>query len=414
MQGKQLRVLLVEDNPGDARLVQEMLSEAEGNRFSIQHADSLLTALDALSHREFDVALLDLSLPDCQGMQTFTSIQMHAPGLPIVVLTGLESESMALDAVRSGVQDYLIKGTLATDSLVRALEYAIVREKKSAEQSGGEPKTTILGFLSSKGGVGTTTFACHFTRELRRQTDQKVLLVDLDVCSGTTGFLLRVQPASTILDAATNLHRLDIQFWKGLVCTATNGIDFMQAPGAVHFGDQLSGERVRHVLRFARSLYEWIVVDMGRLDVVSMSLLTEMKDLFVVSTDELPALYEAKRVIKQLLEKGSTREQVRLVLNRASRATMGTLNEFEKALGYPIYGVLSESHELNDAYADGRMLDADLDMSKATAKLVSQFLGAPAKVSAPTGFSLFGLSARLARIGRRDGTVIPTRLSVKR
>jgi Flp pilus assembly CpaE family ATPase len=401
MLDKEIKVLLVEDNLGDARLVQEILSEAEGRRFCIQHTDSLLAALEALTHDHFDVALVDLSLPDCHGMQICTTLQTHAPELPIVVLTGLDSESMALDAVRSGVQDYLIKRTLSTDSLVRALEYAIVRHKKSVEQSGGElPATTLLGFLSSKGGVGATTIACHFSSELRRQTDQRVLLVDLDLCSATVSFLFKANSSSSILDAATNLHRLDDEFWKSLVWPAPNGVDLIQSPGAVRFGDQLSGEHVRHVLRFARSQYRWIVIDLGRLDVLSMSLLQEIQDLFLITTEELPALYEAKRVVRQLLEKGLAREQIRLVLNRAPHTAMSTMHDLENALGLPLYGVLHESHEMQEAYINGRMIDGGLDVGKGIAKLVTKSLGGTPKLSAsPAGFNIFRFGARLARSG---------------
>ncbi len=248
---KQLRVLLLEDNPGDARLVQEMLQEGDGfTTFKVYWVETLLAALEALSANEFDVALVDLSLPDCQGTQSFTTIRTHAPNLPIVVLTGLDSESVALEAVQDGVQDYLVKGKLTADVLGRALEYGVVRQTSIAGHAPAE-KGAMIGILASKGGVGATTVACHFAACLRQLTGQKVLLADLDVSSSGAGFLLKVQSPQTILEAATNLHRLDAEFWKRVVCTLPSGVDFLQAPGAIHFGDQLNGERVRHVLRFA-------------------------------------------------------------------------------------------------------------------------------------------------------------------
>ena len=319
MTDKHLRVLLLEDNPGDARLVQEMLKEADGvNTFKVQWVETLLSALEALSANEYDVALVDLSLPDCQGTQSFTTIRTHAPNLPIVVLTGLDSESTALEAVHDGVQDYLVKGKLSADSLMRALEYAVVRQTNPTKQTLPPIKGALIGILASKGGVGTTTVACHFAAVLRQLTGQKVLLVDLDVSSAGAGFLLQVTSPRTILEAATNLHRLDAQFWKGVVCTLPSGIDFLQSPGAVRFADQLTGERVRHVLRFARSLYHWIVVDLGRLNGLSANLLQEMREVFVVTTDDLQPLFEANRLLKYLVQTGFQQEHVRLVLNRYS------------------------------------------------------------------------------------------------
>jgi Flp pilus assembly CpaE family ATPase len=391
MQEKQLKVLLVEDNPGDARLVQEMLADAEGSLFQVHCADTLLAALDALANRTFDVALVDLSLPDSHGLECFTTIQAHAPGMPVVVLTGLDSESMAVDAMQSGVQDYLIKGKLSTESLARALHYAVVRHSKSAEQTTVDPeKAVCIGFLSSKGGVGTTTIASHFAVDLKRQTGQKVLLVDLDVTSTSAGFLLGATSPHTIHEVATNLHRLDLQFWSGVVSNTTKGVDFLRSPGSAQHGDQLSGERVRHVLRFARSLYRWIVIDLGRLDAVAIHLLQEMRDLFVISTDEVPSLYEANRVLKRLIDLGFKRDYVRLVLNRVPKSAVGSLTDLEKAMGYLFYGVVSDhSKELQEAHASGRALHEGLNIHRDVAKLVGKTLGIEVKQPAPTGLNLF-------------------------
>ena len=114
------RVLLVEDNLGDARLVREMLIDAPSGPFQVQTVETLVAALDALAREDrFDVVLLDLSLPDSTVLDTLLTVERHAMGVPIVLLTGLDNDSIALDAVRRGAQDYLLKGTLSPEILVR-------------------------------------------------------------------------------------------------------------------------------------------------------------------------------------------------------------------------------------------------------------------------------------------------------
>ena len=386
MEGKELRVLLIEDNPGDARLVQEMLAEVRGRKFRIQCADSLMQALNTLAQSEFDVALMDLSLPDSQGTQTFTAIHSHTPDLPVVVLTGLDSEEMARDTVRVGVQDYLVKGKLTSDILVRALEYAVIRQK-SSEKSGGEAKKArVMGMLASKGGVGTTTLATTFALELKRQADEKVLFMELNPATSTAGFLFKIlAPPYTVLDVISNLHRLDARLWKGMVQSLPAGIDYLPSPGATRYGQQLNSERVRHILRFARSLYTWIIVDMGQLDALSASLLEDIRELAVVTTHELPALYETQKLLKQLVDGGLEREQLHLMLSRTSKSSSSFVSYLEKALGYPIYGVVTDhSDELFDAYAEGRMLDEKLGIRKDIAKVVARTLGPSQKVAAPS------------------------------
>jgi two-component system cell cycle sensor histidine kinase/response regulator CckA len=129
---KPTRVLLIEDNPGDARLLKEMLSEARGGPFCLQWAHSLSAGLEYLADCDVDVVLLDLSLPDSQGLNSLARLQTRSPQLPIIVLTGLDDEDLAATAVRKGAQDYLIKGQVDPHLLTRAARYAI--ERRNAEQ----------------------------------------------------------------------------------------------------------------------------------------------------------------------------------------------------------------------------------------------------------------------------------------
>jgi hypothetical protein len=124
-----IRVLLVEDNPGDARLFQELVRDTGAGRLKLEHVNRLSTALDRLTNGNFDVVLLDLSLPDEQGLATLTRTHAHAPNVPIVVLTGLDDEALAVKAVRAGAQDYLVKGRVDRDMLVRSMRYATERAR---------------------------------------------------------------------------------------------------------------------------------------------------------------------------------------------------------------------------------------------------------------------------------------------
>ena len=124
-----IRVLLVEDNPGDARLFQELVRDTGADRVKLEHVTRLSAALDRLSNDTFDVILLDLSLPDEQGLATLTRTHAHAPNVPIVVLTGLDDEALAVKAVRAGAQDYLVKGRVDGDLLIRSMRYATERAR---------------------------------------------------------------------------------------------------------------------------------------------------------------------------------------------------------------------------------------------------------------------------------------------
>jgi diguanylate cyclase (GGDEF)-like protein/PAS domain S-box-containing protein len=121
------RLLLVEDNAGDARLLREMLREQESHDIEVTRVDCMSAAETHLARQAVDIILLDPGLPDAQGLQSVQRAHAAAPGVPLVVLTGLDDESVAIQALQEGAQDYLIKGQIDTRRLLRVLRYAIER-----------------------------------------------------------------------------------------------------------------------------------------------------------------------------------------------------------------------------------------------------------------------------------------------
>jgi signal transduction histidine kinase len=128
MSSEPIKVLLVEDNLGDARLLYEGLEEALPEQFQLTHARRLSEALEYLWQETCDVVLLDLGLPDSHGLDTLVVTRAQAPGVPIVVLTGFQDEALAVEALKGGAQDYLVKGQVDSKLLGRSMRYAIVRK----------------------------------------------------------------------------------------------------------------------------------------------------------------------------------------------------------------------------------------------------------------------------------------------
>ncbi len=124
-------ILLIEDNLGDARLAQEMLAESSDFEADVQCVGRLAQALEVLRAQPIELVLLDLTLPDCHGLEALKQLQLLAKDVPIIVLSGQSDKAVALEAVKHGAQDYLIKGTMNAEALTRVIQYSI--ERKSAE-----------------------------------------------------------------------------------------------------------------------------------------------------------------------------------------------------------------------------------------------------------------------------------------
>lgn len=181
MEERQINVLLVEDNPGDARLIQEEFNEARYGQFKIEWVDRLGKGLEALTNAQFDVVLLDLSLPDSTGLDTLVKVQEHSPDLPIVVLTGLDDESKAVTAMKEGAQDYLVKGNVDGDALSRSIRYAIERKEVIREIESLRREVAMSEKLSALGALvsgmaqqirTSTTYITNTLFQIRQRVEQ--------------------------------------------------------------------------------------------------------------------------------------------------------------------------------------------------------------------------------------------------
>ena len=131
MMHETLKILLVEDNPGDAELMHIILEGISEPKYTITNVQRLAQALQAIQVEHFDMIILDLGLPDSSGIDTLRAIIEAAPSLPVVVLTGNLDEQLGLEAVKAGAQDFLNKGQISSQLLLRVLRYAF--ERKQAE-----------------------------------------------------------------------------------------------------------------------------------------------------------------------------------------------------------------------------------------------------------------------------------------
>jgi diguanylate cyclase (GGDEF)-like protein/PAS domain S-box-containing protein len=163
MSEKSIRMLLiVEDNPGDARLLSEMFNEQGSHNTELTHVELMSEAEQHLAERTFDVVLLDLGLPDAQGLEAVRRAHAAAPRVPLVVLTCLDDESLAAQALREGAQDYLIKGQIEARGLLRSLRYAV--ERKIMEEALFVEKERAQVTLNSIGdAVACTDIAGNIT-----------------------------------------------------------------------------------------------------------------------------------------------------------------------------------------------------------------------------------------------------------
>jgi PleD family two-component response regulator len=151
MDTRLVEVLLVEDNPGDAGLIREALRDASLVRFRLTVVERMAEAEERLRGGGHDIVLLDLSLPDSSGFDTFRRARTEAPQIPIVVMTGTDDEAVAVRCVEEGAQDYLVKGRVDDALLARALTYALERHRLQSELRGLAVVDPVTGLYNARG-----------------------------------------------------------------------------------------------------------------------------------------------------------------------------------------------------------------------------------------------------------------------
>jgi len=171
------KLLLLEDNPGDARLLQEALKEIAEMQFEFIHRASMADTLQCLAENRPDVCLLDLGLPDAQGLEAVHRLHREAPDVPLVVLTALNDETMAVQALHEGAQDYLVKGSIDRHTLWRALRYAMERQRVQLEVRNLSLRDDLTGLYNRRGFI---TLAEHYAR-LAYRTGKSFLVAFMDL-----------------------------------------------------------------------------------------------------------------------------------------------------------------------------------------------------------------------------------------
>lgn len=178
MANSPVRVLLVEDGPGYAQLLRKTLAEETNPAFHVDEANRVQTALKRLAQGGIDVVLLDLYLPDSNGLETFATLRANAPDVPVVVLTVVDNDAVAVEAVRQGAQDFLVKGQVDGKTLSRVMRYAIERHLMQQALRSLALLDELTGLYNRRGFLNLAEH--HLNLAKRTSRGSLIVFADLD------------------------------------------------------------------------------------------------------------------------------------------------------------------------------------------------------------------------------------------
>ena len=318
-----LRILLIEDDQDYIQLLHAALEHPPGS-FEIRSSSALATGLPAIDDFAPDLILVDLNLSDSSGYETFLRVRERAQGIPIVVLTVCDDNNMAIRAVEDGAQEYFVKSHLQPGLIGRCIQIAATRQNLQGKRKAPPTRAAIVGFIGSKGGVGTSTVAVNIAT-LLALNGPEALLIELEYGRVGTATLymeneqrrglrsLAARPASAITESDIFDCAVPLPYGIRLLC-AEDG----RSCGA------LQPEHVRAVISAAHRAFPYVVLDLPpRLNPAVREAIKLAESITMVVDRECSSLESASSLLEEMGTSGIADVQAVLVDRTMTEAPIG-------------------------------------------------------------------------------------------
>jgi pilus assembly protein CpaE len=349
---------------------------------AVQNADA---AILQLVERKPDIVFVEVRDGSGDSGHIISKLREMNASPTIVALHRAPTVEIVVAALRAGANEFL--QAPSPESLRELLHRAQDRLKT-------RPNGTAIAVISAKGGCGSTTIACHSAVAIGSRAaalNKRALLADLDLNTGLTRFIMKVQSNYSVLDAVKNLQKLDLNYWNALVSSTHTGLDVLSAPEELSPKQQLDRDQVQHMLSFVRAHYDWTILDLGRgFGQLANSILPELSEIYLVATHEIAPLHMTKNILRTLEHAGYPLDRVRLIVNRVPHSAAAICKEVEKAMGVPVFLSLPNDYEtLSDCYSYGRLLPQKNKLAAGIHTLAATMMGEKAEPKKTLASRLF-------------------------
>jgi pilus assembly protein CpaE len=287
-------------------------------------------------------------------------VEKNTPGVQVVAVNRSCDPQMLLEVMRAGIREF---ASLPFDR--QAVVDALLRCKEALQARPPSIETTnqVYSFLPSKAGVGTSTLALNTAVAMSRVPNTSVLLSDFDLNSGMLRFMLKLDNAYCVTDAAEHSLEMDESLWPTMV-TTIDKLDVLHA-GKLNPDFRIEPAQIRHLMEFMRRNYSALCFDMsGNLERYSLEIMHESKRIFLVCTPEIPSLHLAREkylYLKQL----DLGERVSILLNRCQKRPLITPQQIEQLLGLPVYMTFPNDYQgVQRAMTAGHWVETGTELGK--------------------------------------------------
>lgn len=348
MAGK-IRVVIVDDVPESRENVERLL-KFEPDIEIIGHAARGQEAIDIAISREPDVMLMDVNMPDMDGIQATTVISAQVPNTGVIMMSVLNEPDILRRSMLAGAREFLVK-PFSLDELsssVRNVHRLTLQTRRTVAvpgavtpnqtQSHATGRAKVISVVGLKGGVGRSMLATNIAASLAAQTTKRVALVDANVPFGDIGVLMNVTDSKTMLDAVPYLRQIDADLITTIMAEHSTGVQLLLAPPSPQEAEVVTPDLVRGLLGTMTEMFDFIVIDTRpSFDDLNLSLFDLSDLLLLVVAMDMAAIKDAKQFIEVTELLGYSIDRVRLVLNRSNTYSGIPASEIGDSLKRPLW-----------------------------------------------------------------------------
>jgi len=371
---KRIRVLVVDDIADTRESIRRLL-EFEKDIEVVGEAGSGSEALHLAEELTPDIALMDINMPDMDGIRTTELMGMRSPETAVVIMSVQGEQAYLKRAMMAGAREYIVKpfsGSELSSTLGRVYE----AEQHKREVYGTQNKPLmeenaaragrVLSFFSTKGGVGKTTLATNLAVQLASSGKLRVLLIDLNLQFGDVVVFLNLLPRHTIADLAQN-EAFTFNDIQSCLLTHSSGLQILAAPTRPEYAELVNAEHVERIIEAVRPHFDFIICDnVSRFDDINLVSFDAAEEIWLILSMDVPTLKNTKLSL-EVLEGLHHTHKVQLVLNRASKDVGLSLPVVEKSLNLKIsYQIPSDGNALVAALNNGQPFVTSFPQSRAS------------------------------------------------
>jgi pilus assembly protein CpaE len=291
-----------------------------------------------------DAVLLDLGLQDSRPDKTFPATMITASGVPIVILSGADTESLALEMVQEGAQDYIVKSTCTSDLLVKTLQFAVGRSKQKVSGAVAPEQGAVIAIMGAKGGVGTTTVALNVATVVARQ--RKVILVEMRPTFGTLMVHLQAQGMAANLSRLVHPGAEAINPADAAACLwaskSTPGLRILFGPQTAAECAEIEGERAKALIRVLGRMADVVIVDLPASLSAANRAVIELSDSVALVVERDPVCVQLASLTAREVESwnGAPQPVGAVIVNRISFGNPMPMADVETILRCQLLGVI--------------------------------------------------------------------------